>query len=92
MTSIIENVMGLMDKSGSIFYIKNEFFNMRDTKLRIDFLHCHIAMCRNGGMMAFVNKSNIKVLNSSNILYDRIKIYNQNASNEKTIPVYSLIL
>lgn len=81
------NITGLMEKSGNCFFIKNQLCSMKDSKLRIDFRSCHVAMCRNGGMMAFVNKSNIKILDSSNILYDKIKIYNQNATNDKTIMV-----
>lgn len=83
----IEGLTAMMEKVGDEKFIKLDLSPMVEIKPSIDFDKCHIAVSKNGGMMAFVRKSDILLMDSSNPLVHSIRIFCQNGSNERRIKV-----
>lgn len=76
--------MELLDKSynlweslGEVYYRKYNLSKMISIVPKIDFSWCHIAVAKNGGLIAFVKKSKQVIMDGTNPLKDSIRIFYQ---------------
>lgn len=83
----VEGIMINMEQVGDDKYMMDKLTSIQEIKPKIDFLNTHVAVCKNGGLMAFMKKSDCFLMDSSNIINNNIRIFCQNGKGEKTIYV-----
>lgn len=67
---------------GEIYYRKFPMSRLNDNLKKIQFAHCHIAVARNGGLMAFVKRSKQFIIDITNDIKDKVLIFHQNGLRE----------
>ena len=87
-TEAIENLTTNFEKiDENTFYMKEKMTNITFPKdLKLDFENTHIAISKNGGLMAFVKKSLVLILNKLDPLHSNVIIMCQDGSNLIVIP------
>lgn len=83
----IESVTTLMEIVGNEKFKKEKLTQIEEIKPKIDFEKSHVAVSKNGGMMAYVKKSDRILMDTNNIINKNIRIFSQTGKNEKTIYV-----
>lgn len=85
----IESVTTLMEIVGQEKYKKEKLTQIEDIKPKIDFEKSHVAVSKNGGLMAYVKKSDRILMDTNNIINKNIRVFSQTGKNEKIISVSS---
>ena len=87
-TEAIENLTTNFEKiDENTYFIKEKMTNTTFPKhLKMDFENTHVAISKNGGLMAFVKKHLVLILNKSDPLYSNVIIMCQDGSNLTIIP------
>lgn len=87
----VESIMMNMEQVGNDKYFVDKLASIEEIKPKIDFVKTHVAVCKNGGLMAFMKKSDRFIMDSSNVIKDNIRIFCQNGKGERTIYVITII-
>jgi len=66
----------------NVFYSKIKLSIFPDPIKKINFSNCHIAVAKNGGLMAFIKKSKHLIMEPNNPIKDNVLIYYQNGIKE----------
>lgn len=85
----IESVTTLMEIVGQEKYKKEKLTQIEDIRPKIDFEKSHVAVSKNGGLMAYVKKSDRILMDTNNIINKNIRVFSQTGKNEKIISVSS---
>lgn len=83
----IEDITTSMEIVEEEKYMKQQLAQMNEINPKIGFSQCHSAISKNGGLMAFVKKSDTILMDTSNPITKNIRIFCQNGSNERLIRV-----
>lgn len=62
----------------NVFYRKFKISLFPEPMKKLNFSNCHIAVAKNGGLMAFIKKSKHLIMESNNLIKDNVLIYYQN--------------
>ncbi|MCQ2818443.1 MAG: hypothetical protein MJ252_14340 [archaeon] len=87
MLESVENIYSTFEemKKNETYYSKELITKVRQILHSLEFESCHIAICRNGGMMAFVKKSQFFIMDQGNPIRDNIRVFFQDGTKEKRI-------
>ena len=82
----IESIATTFDKPAeNVIFMKELLAKTKPLKPGIEFDNFHVAMSKNGGLVAFVKKSSYFIMDSSNPMKDSARILCQDLSNEHRI-------
>ena len=82
----VESIATTFDKPAeNVIFMKELLAKTKPLKPGIDFDNFHVAMSKNGGLVAFVKKSSYFIMDSSNPMRDSARILYQDLSNEHRI-------
>jgi hypothetical protein len=65
------------ERLGEVYYRRYPLTKMKDIRFKINYSICHIAVSRNGGLIAFVKKSKQFIMDVTNPIRDSIRIFYQ---------------
>jgi hypothetical protein len=68
------------ERLGEVYYRKYCLTKMKDIRNKITYSQCHIAVSRNGGLMAFIKKSKTFIMDITNPIKDSIRIFYQDGT------------
>ena len=85
----IENLSNYFDSmTQDVFYIKEKISNFYfPTKFKINFEGCHIAICKNGGLIAICKKKSFLDTQRNSKINKNILVMRQNGNIVSTIPI-----
>ena len=82
----VESIATTFDKPAeNVIFMKELLAKTKPLKPGIEFDNFHVAMSKNGGLVAFVKKSSYFIMDSSNPMKDSARILCQDLSNEHRI-------
>ncbi|MCQ2818452.1 MAG: hypothetical protein MJ252_14385 [archaeon] len=87
MLESVENIYSTFEelKKNETYYSKELITKIKPIDHSIGFENCFIAVARNGGLIAFVKKSQFFVMDASDPIRDNIRVFFQDGSGEKRI-------
>lgn len=80
-----EKVVLSWELLGEVYYRKYPLCKMKEINYKIDYSNCHIAVSRNGGLIAFVKKSKRFIMDVTNPIKDSIRIFYQDGTPVRPI-------
>ena len=85
----IENLSNYFDSmTEDVFYMKEKISNFYfPTKFKISFEGCHIAICKNGGLIGICKKKNFLDTQRNSKLNKNVLVMRQNGNIVSTIPI-----
>ena len=79
----VDNIACSFDKPcDRMIFVKQSISNTTEIKPEIDFDNFHIAMSKNGGMVALVKKTSYFIMDAKSIMKDTVRIFYQDLNNE----------
>lgn len=78
----LENSTNEWFRFGEIYYRKFSMIKFSESLKKLNFNACHIACCRNGGLMSFVRKTKHFIMDMTNPIKDSILTFYQNGVKE----------
>ena len=63
------------ERLGEVYYRKYSLSKLKDFKGKISYSQCHIAISRNGGLLAFIKKSKTFIMDITNPIKYSIRIF-----------------
>ena len=89
-TDNIDNIASkfdVMDKKITLYFTKEELTPIKyKNNIKIEFEYTLVAFSKNGGLIAFIKQSKVKIMGVNNPLKDNVLIMCQDGSNAITIP------
>ena len=89
-TDNIDNIASkfdIMDKSITLYFTKEELTPIKyPHNIKIEFEYTLVAFAKNGGLIAFLKQSKVKIMGINNPLKDKVLIMCQDGSNPIEIP------
>jgi hypothetical protein len=73
------------ERLGEVYYRRYPLCKSKEINYKIDYSNCHIAVSRNGGLIAFVKKSKRFIMDVTNPIRDSIRIFYQDGSPVRPI-------
>lgn len=83
----LEKVATTWERMGEVYYRKYPICKVKDINYKIEYANCHIAVARNGGLIAFVKKSKRIIMDKTNPLKESIRIFYQDGTPVRPIKV-----
>lgn len=81
----VESIATTFDKADdNVIFMKEFLCKAKPIQGKIDFENCHVAMSKNGGLIAFIKRSNLFIMDN-NPIKENVRVFCQDRSNEKRI-------
>jgi hypothetical protein len=68
------------ERLGEAYYRKYCLTKTKPLQSKINYSQCHIAVARNGGLIAFIKKSKTHIMDLTNPIRDSIRIFYQDGT------------
>jgi hypothetical protein len=89
----LENSAISWERLGEVNYRKYTLAKMKEMKGKLNYNQCHIAVSRNGGLLAFIKRSKTLIMDITNPIKDSIRIFYQDGTPVVgPIRVYNILI
>jgi hypothetical protein len=83
----LEKIATSWERMGEVYYRKFPICKVKEVNYKIDYANCHIAVSKNGGLIAYVRKSKRFIMDVTNPIKDSIRIFYQDDTPVRPIKV-----